>query len=261
MSLSDIALVTLVQAKNHLRINSAASLHVSAEFIGVGDGTDLTFDLDHTPIEGTLKLYVDNTLQVETINYSISTATITFVVAPSLNKGITANYDYAAGDDTFESYDDLELENLIAAATRIAEDSCGRVFIQREITETQMGNGTKIMKLYKQPVIEVSSINIDGVALSDWNERLSIGRVYHLSVWELYSEIIIVYTAGYGANRAAAQALVPEAVIAVLLIVANLFENRVDQVKQESVTGIGSVTYDVPSKAMKILDLLRVDLI
>jgi len=182
-------------------------------------------------------------------------------VAPSLNKGITANYDYAAGDDTFESYDDLELENLIAAATRIAEDSCGRVFIQREITETQMGNGTKIMKLYKQPVIEVSSINIDGVALSDWNERLSIGRVYHLSVWELYSEIIIVYTAGYGANRAAAQALVPEAVIAVLLIVANLFENRVDQVKQESVTGIGSVTYDVPSKAMKILDLLRVDLI
>ena len=325
MSLSDIALVDLTQAKSHLRIDEVSSLHVSAEFVGVGDGADVTFDLDHTPVEGSLKLYVNNVLQVETTNYSISTATITFVVAPPLNQGITANYDYAAVADTFESYDDLLLENLIAAATQKAEAFTGRAFIQRAITESHLGDGLTVLRLYRQPVVSITSVvrdvseavatgdgttvaftldetptassvkvYVDGVLqtlttdytisgatitfivapadetkiaatythtilpINEYTDWLSIGRLHRVSeVWTANRIFKIVYTAGYAATRAATQALIPDVVSAVLLILANLFENRVDLLKTEAITGIGSVTYDIPSQAKELLNPYR----
>ncbi len=259
MTLSITALVDVTQAKTYLRVDAAASLHVDAEFIGVGDGADKTFDLDHTPVSGSLRLYVDNVLQVETTDYSISGATVTFVVAPSLNDGLTANYDYAASADTFEAYDDDLLERLIAAATKKAEDYTGRVFLQRELVETHIGDAKQVLRLYKWPVVSVTSITIGGKALTTYTERLTIGRIYHTSVWPLDYEIVITYTAGYGDDRAATQPLVPSAVTAVLLILANLYENRVDQVKSENVAGVGSVTYDVPSQAKELLNPLRVN--
>ena len=329
MTLAATALVTLVQAKAHLRIDAAADLHVSAEFVGVGDAADVTFDLDNTPVEGTLRLYVDNVLQVETTDYSISGVTVTFVIAPPLNDGITANYDYAAGDDTFESYDDLLLENLIAAATKKAEDWTGRAFIQRTITEKHFGNGTKILKLYKQPVQSITSVvrdiseevgtgdgstvaftldetptalsvkvYVDGVlqtltanytiaaavitfvaapaddtkitakythtilAISEYTEWLDIGRLYSIDIWSAKRVFTVVYTTGYGATRAATQALIPDAVTAVLLMVAYLYENRTDMVHGESVSGVGSITYELPlyvdkSGAKQYLEAMR----
>ncbi len=323
MALSDIALVDLTTAKAHLRVDTAASLKISAEFVGVGAPPTVAFVLDHTPIEGSLRLYVDNVLQVEDTDFSIAVATVTFVVAPVINKGITANYDYAAGDDTFESYDDLLLENLIAAATKKAEEWTGRAFIQRAITEKHFGDGTKILKLYKQPVESITSVArdiseevgtgdgstvaftldetptalsvkvyVDGalqelttdytiaaavitfvaapadetkitakythtiLAISEYTEWLAIGRLQSIDVWTAKRIFTVVYTAGYGATRAATQALIPDAVAAVLLILANLFENRTDLVKSESVTGIGSVTYDIPSQAKDLLKSL-----
>lgn len=263
MSLSATALVDLIQAKNYLRVDAAASLHASAEFLGVGDGADKTFDLNNTPIEGSLKLYVNDVLQVETTNYSISTATITFVAAPTLNHGITASYDYAATEDTFEAYDDELLESLINAATKKAEDYTGRAFVQRAITETHIGDGTKIMKLYKMPIVaaEAIAITIDGVELTTWSERLSIGRLYHLAVWPWYSEVAVVYQAGYGADRAATQPLIPDAVVAVLIAVATWYENRMG-VKSQNISGIGSIDYGdpegLPEASKKKLDSLRV---
>lgn len=264
MSLSNTALVTLIQAKNFLRVDAAASLHVDAEYVGAGDaGGTVEFNLDHTPVEGSLKLYVNNVLQTETTHYSISTATITFVTAPPDGHPITASYDYAAGDKTFEAYDDDLLERLIEAATKKAEDWTGRAFVQREITETHIGDNKQVLKLYKQPIVadSISSITVGGVALTSWSERLSIGRLYHLIVWTLDAEIVVVYTAGYGADRAATQALIPNAVAAVLLILANLFENRTDQLKSESIAGLGSVTYDIPSQAKELLNPLRTNVL
>ena len=329
MALSDLAMATVAQAKAHLRIDSAAALHVSAEFVGVGDGADLTFDLDHTPIEGTLRLYVDNTLQVETTNFSISTATITFVAAPGLNKGITANYDYAAGDDTFESYDDLLLERLLAAATKRAEDYTGMAFVQGSVTEYHTGDGSDILRLYKAPVQSITSVvrqvseavatgdgatkiftlnetptasslslYVDGTIVTDpthydltgstitfgtaptdgakitgkythtllpvneYEEMLYINRLRCVDcVWEVDKIYKVVYTTGQAATREAAQVLFPDAVTAILLIVASLFENRTDEVKSIAEHEIGSVDYSMPSKAMKMLDLLRTDLI
>jgi len=259
MALSDASLVTLVQAKNYLRIDVAASLHVDAEFVGAGDagGTD-EFDLDHTPVEGSLKLYLENVLQVEPTHFSIAVATITFVTPPPDGDIITASYDYAAEANTFESYDDLELESLIAAATRKAEEHTGRVFIQREIIETHIGDGTKMLKLYKMPIVSTVAIaiTVDGVELESWSERLSIGRIYNLSVWEADSEIVVTYTAGYG-DRTATQGLIPDAVSAVLLILADLYENRGDKVDSINVSGVGATSYKLPSRAEELLRPLR----
>lgn len=264
MALSDTALVTLVQAKNYLRVDAAASLIVAAEYIGKGNGSAVEFTLDDTPVEGSLKLYVDNVLQVEDTDFGITGVTITFDIAPGVDEGITANYSYAAGANTFESYDDDLLEMLIEAATKQAEDYCGRDFVQREITETRIGDATQVLKLYKQPVTDVASISVAGEALTTWSERLSIGRVYHLVVWPRDYEIVVIYTAGYGTNRAATQALVPDAVAAVLKAVAAWYENRMG-VKSQGIAGIGSTDYGgiegLPEAAKKNLDSLRVNLL
>lgn len=266
MALSDNALVTLVQAKAHLRVDAAASLHVDAEFLGVGYDTTKVFDLDHIPVEGSLKLYVNDALQIEDTHFTISELTVTFETAPTVGHGITANYDYAAGANTFESYDDDLLENLIEAATKKAEDYTGRAFVQREIVETHIGDNTQVLKLYKQPVASVASITVGGDELTTFTERLTIGRIYHLVVWPLDYEVVVTYTAGYGAGRVATQALIPDAVVAVLLMVAYLYENRTDMVHGESISGVGSVTYELPlyiekSGAKQYLDALRVNVL
>lgn len=261
MTLSATALVDLIQAKNYLRVNAAASLHIAAEYVGMGNGEAVEFTLDNTPVEGSLQLYVDGTLQVEDTDFTISGATITFTTAPGNGLAITASYDTAAGDNTFEAYDDDLLERLIEAATKKAEDYTGRAFVQREITETHIGDNRQVLKLYRQPVVSVDSITVGGDALTSWTERLSIGRIYHLVVWPADYEVVVTYTAGYGANRAATQALIPDAVAAVLQIIANFFENRTDKVDSVNISGIGSTSYKLPSQAEELLNPLRVNIL
>lgn len=344
MSLNDTALVTLIQAKAHLRIDAAASLHVDAEYVGMGDNSETHFALDHVSVEGSLRLYVNGELQTETTHYSTEELVIIFVTAPANNLPITASYNYSAslgaadehehndflgtgdnsnkefdtlhtpidgrlklyvdadlqvlatdytisgttitfvtaphnkdivtavyfeavssGGSVFESYDDELLENLINAATKKAEDETGRAFIIRDITETHIGDNKQVLRLYKQPVVSITSVHV-GVDEPAYSERLTIGRLYHLVVWPLDYEIVVVYTAGYAETRAATQALVPDAVAAVLLMVAYLYENRVDMVHGESVTGLGSVTYELPlyidkSGAKQYLNALRVSVL
>jgi len=329
MTLSATALVTLVEAKNHLRIDAVASLHIDAEFLGVGDGSDKTFDLDNTPIEGSLILKVNDVLQVEDTDFTIATATITFTTAPTLNHGITASYDYAALADTFESYDDALLENLIEAATKRAEDYTGRAFIQRTVTEEHYGDGSAIIRLYKRPVVSITSVvrriseavgtgdgstvvftldetptndasvslYVDGslqtitthytlsgatvtfvsapaddtkitakythtiLAINEYTELLHQGRLQCLDLWTANRIYQVVYEAGYAASRAATQLLVPDAVAAVLLIVAFLFENRTDQVDNINISGIGNTSFKLPSQAEELLNPLRINLI
>lgn len=264
MSLNATALVTLVQAKAHLRVDAVASLRVPAEYVGKGTGSATAYSLDNTPIVGSVQLYVNGTLQEEGSenDYTISGADITFVTVPPSGHQITASYDKEASGNTFESFDDELLENLINAATKRAEDYTGRAFIQRAIAEeTHIGDNRQMLRLYKRPVVSVSAVSVGGTALTTYTKRLTIGRLYHPVVWPLDYEVIVAYVAGYAATRAATQALVPDAVVAVLLIVANLFENRTDQLKSESISGLGSVTYDIPSQAKALLDPLRVNLL
>jgi len=265
MALSDIALVTLIQAKAYLRVDASASLRIDAEYVGTGNAVNATFALDYVSIEGSLKLYVDNELQVETDDYTIvlSTKTITFVAAsiPGAGKIVTASYDKASSDNTFEGYDDDLLETLINAATKKAEDHTGRAFIQREITETHIGDSRQFLELYKRPVVDISSVTIDD-EVTDYAERLSIGRIYHTDVWPEDYEIVVVYQAGYAATRAATQALIPDAVVAVLGAVAVWYENRMG-IKSQNIAGVGSIDYGdlegLPEASKKKLESLRVN--
>ena len=333
MALNDLALVDLTQAKAYLRVDAAASLHIDAEYVGTGSAPgepavpNPTFTLDNTPIVGSLKVYVDSVLQTEGTHYTYSVATITFVTAhiPEVGEIVTAAYDTVAGENTFESYDDELLERLIEAATKKAEDYTGRAFVQGQLTEKHIGDGTTILQLYRQPAVSITSIDryhaervgtgdgetvefkldytpvtgsvvlyVDGVLqvlatdytisgatitfliaptdearitanynteVSDFIEWLNIGRLKRETPWVLGYTYKVIYTAGYGVDRAATQLLIPDAMAAVLLILANLFENRTDLLKSESITGIGSVTYDIPSQAQELLNPLRVDVL
>ncbi len=320
MALSDTALVTLIQAKNYIRLDAANSLIAYAESVGEGDGSDTTFSLDNTPIDGSLRLYVNNVLQVETTDYAISGGDITFVTAPGNGLQITANYEYTASSNTFEEYDDDELADLINAATKIAENYSGRAFIQRTVTESHEGDNERTLRLFEQPVDSITSVvrdvsetksdgdgstvaytlseaptsgsvkvYVDGVEqtlttdytisgsvvtfvsapasgekiamtythtiikISEYTEQLKQGKI--IGAWKWARGIIytIVYTAGEASTRAASQTLVPNAVAAVLLIVADLYESRGDRVTNESITGIDSKTYQLSSRAERLL--------
>ncbi len=158
MSLSDTALITLNQAKQFLKIEPSATVHVDAEYIGAGDGAETHFALDNTPLEGTLKLYLNNSLLTENTHYTISGANITFVVYPPVGQAITASYDYAAVADSFESYEDELLEHLINAATKKVEDYTGKAFINRTVTDTLSGGGD-YLRLTRRPVVSIASVS------------------------------------------------------------------------------------------------------
>ena len=322
MSLAATALITLVQAKEYLKVNAASDLQIFAEGVGTGDGNDKTFSLDNTPIGGSLKLYVNDSLQTETTHYSISGADITFVTAPTNGHLITASYAKTASSNTFESYEDDEVETLIEAATKIAEDYSDRAFIQRTVTEYHQGNGERILRLFKSPVASITSvvqavsqplsdgdgsttaftlsleptsgsvkIYIDAViqtittdytvsgsvvtfnsapssgakitvtythtilAISEYEAQLSKGKI--IGAWHRGFIYTVVYTAGEAATRTATQALVPDAVAAVMLILADLFENRGDTIDSVNITGIGSTSYKLPCRAARILFRLK----
>ena len=252
MSLSDVALVSLTQAKNFLRVSPNFSLHVDAEYVGVGDGEIKVFTLDNSPVEGSLKLYVNNVLQT---NYTLSGTTVTFAEPPADDAVITASYDKPTTGTLAD--DDELIEKLIETATRIAEEYTGRAFVQRDITETHLGDGTQILKLYKLPIISIDTITIDDEELTTYSQRLAIGRIYHPYAWPVNSEIVVTYKAGYG-DLETTQASVPNAVTAVLLIVTDLYENRGDKVDSLNIAGLGSVSYKAPSRALELLDTLRV---
>lgn len=274
MTLSATALITLPQAKNFIRKDAASSLQIYAEYVGTGNGSNKTFTLDNTPVSGSLKLYVGGTLQVETTNYSLSTATITMVTAPGNGVIVTAAYDYAASANTFEAYDDDLLDTLINAATKKCEDYCRRAFVQRSITENRIGDGHSYLYLNKKPVSTLTSITLDGTSLTeDTDFTLYKEEGYLLKpagvtgIWCDYPsacgwtkgyKIVVTYTAGYGATVAATQALVPDATAAVMVAVANWFENRLG-IKSEAISGIGSQTYDIgelPEQSKKLLSSL-----
>lgn len=319
MSLIDTALLTIPQAKAYLKVDASASLKIEAEYVGMGDGVTKIFGLDWTPITGSLKLYNNGILQTELTHWTISDKTITFITAPTLNHPITASYDKAASPNTFESYDDSLLEQMLNTATDIVERVSWRAFIKRTVTEVQVGDGEDELFLKCYPVDSITSVSdkrviaqtgdgstkafdlgsipksltvyvdgilktittdytlsgqiitfiiapVDGAKLifrfevgldlvSDYGERLQKGRLY--GSWLKNYEYVIVYTAGDCTALANVQSLYPEAIEACLLILADLFENRGDTVDSVNISGLGSTSYKLPSRAEKLLSSLK----
>ncbi len=159
-----------------------------------------------------------------------------------------------------DSADDESIMRLIEAATKTAEDHAGKTFVQKEVTENRVGNGDRLLSLHWQPIVSVTSVELDGVAQTkdvDYIELLDMGWLKRGSGWTKDKAIVVVYTAGYGVTRAATQVLIPDVVTAVLLILADLYENRGDTVDSINISGLGSTSYKLPSRAEKILSKLK----
>lgn len=160
--------------------------------------------------------------------------------------------------------DDSLIELLIETATKKTADYCNSQWIMREFEETHIGDGKTKLYLYRQPVISVESVTVDGEAYTDYTERLSGGYLW--GSWAKDTEIIVTYTAGYieWDSSADINTVIPEACLAVLDCVAEWYNNRIG-IKTESVSGIGQVTYndeyDLPQSAKAKLSGLRKSLL
>jgi len=86
---------------------------ITAEAVGTGDGSDLTFDLDHTPINGTLVVKLDG---ATTTDYTLVGTTITFNTAPALNVAITADYRYTCSITA-----DYTVDGIHKTSTRVID--------------------------------------------------------------------------------------------------------------------------------------------
>lgn len=156
--------------------------------------------------------------------------------------------------------DDELIELLIETATKKTADYCNSQWVMREFVETHIGDGRTKLYLYKQPVAEIDSVIIDGVVYADYTERLSGG--YLIGSWVKEAEIIVTYTAGYieWDSSADINTVIPEACLAVLDCVADWYNNRMG-LKAESVSGLGSVTYndefELPQSVKAKLSSLR----
>lgn len=160
--------------------------------------------------------------------------------------------------------DDSLIELLIETATKKTADYCNSQWIMREFEEVHIGDGKTKLYLYRQPVISVESVTVDGEAYTDYTERLSGGYLW--GSWAKDTEIIVTYTAGYieWDSSADINTVIPEACLAVLDCVAEWYNNRIG-IKTELVSGIGQVTYndeyDLPQSAKAKLSGLRKSLL
>lgn len=75
---------------NNIHLETPPGL-VSNEAIGSGDGSQTTFNLQHTPISGSLVVNIDG---VPMSDYTVDGLSLQFIAAPGLGSIITADYRY-----------------------------------------------------------------------------------------------------------------------------------------------------------------------
>lgn len=123
----------------------------------------------------------------------------------------------ALNDTEVDASDDSEIENYVAAVSRFLDWMYGPI-VQRSVTESHDG-GRSCIVLAQRPVSSVTSVTVDGVALSasDWHAERSSddrsllsGEISRMSgtsrggVFEFgVDNVDVVYTAGRFADRAA----------------------------------------------------------
>ena len=121
------------------------------------------------------------------------TATDPAMVAAISLRQVKAHLNITAQDQ------DEELRSVIADVASIAESYTGRVFGRRTIVDTLTGDGMAYLLLSACPVLAVSSVTVDGVALADDDYRLnpSSGTLKRTAGWADGAEIVVTYLAGY----------------------------------------------------------------
>lgn len=156
--------------------------------------------------------------------------------------------------------DDTLISNLITAARQLAERYTNRAFITQvwELVEDHAPDGP----LYtpKPPLVSVDAVKVTAEngtettvpASSYWVDK-SIGRLVRANgyTWPThrgFASFIIRFTAGYGASGSAVPAPIRQAL---LMTIANLYENRTDVVT-------GTIATELPTNSKTLLDPYRI---
>ena len=143
------------------------------------------------------------------------------------------------GDDN-----DKTIEILINSATRRTEDYCATLWYQREVTEYHIGDGRSIMYLYRNPLVSISKVSVNGEDISPDGYGIKYASGTLTRFWARGDVIVVTYTAGFVAPGGDPDIEIPQAVSGVLMCVASWY-NNLTGATSESITGIGQVEYGV----------------
>ena len=103
--------------------------------------------------------------------------------------------------------DDARLVPACDAASEELERQTGCVFVTRTVTETRNGDNRSVLKLRARPPVAVTSLTIGGsvVPASSYSLDPDLGLLW-LTTGAFpagFGNVVVVYTAGYGAQDAA----------------------------------------------------------
>lgn len=153
-----------------------------------------------------------------------------------------------------DTVDDTLLAKIISRASNAVVGYCGREFAKQTYTETLKGDGTPFLRLSRIPIVSITSVSYQGVAVSasDYvvNEPEQ-GVVTNLNSYWQYTgykyEYSVVYVAGYVLPSFATGTvdLPPDIEQAVLEVAKIMWFSRKDDlsVTQETVPEVYSVSY------------------
>ena len=263
--------------REYLRVQlSAEGTLAESEYIGMGDGLVDTFVLDHTPVlAGTLRLRVAGALQTEGAaeDYTIvlATSTITFNAGsiPAIGAPVTGSYYWGAdpigADDTTlaslllaakqaaDRYLNNPLEEVIPQITvaspapgeRVAIDgSAFTAAVATDITQRQFKvcltdtlTADELCLCINSPV---TGYGIAGVTATNTLGVVKLtkrsGRVEKIVASGVYASLPV--------EEVRTEEAIPEPIASwVLQRVARGYERRVEGLKAEGVTGLGTVDW------------------
>lgn len=106
------------------------------------------------------------------------------VVTPAQETDLTTLLAVKAMLGLTDADDDALLIGLIARASSAISVECRRVFGRETVTETLDGSGTRLLGLSRYPVVSVSAVTEDDVAITDYSiEDADAGALYRAVGW------------------------------------------------------------------------------
>ena len=157
--------------------------------------------------------------------------------------------------------DDALLTRLVTAASQFIQTWLGRTIAATSYTETRNGQGGTRLFLRNRPVVSVSSVTVDGVAVAPSSGPGQPGYLFDDNSVYLtgaaftrgQQNVAVAYTAGYAATP-------PELEQACVALVALRYKER-DRIGQASKNLAGEVVSfaqkDMPADVQTLLDQYR----
>lgn len=143
---------------------------------------------------------------------------------------------------------DTFLQTQIDIVSEAIENYCRRKFAQATYTQTFYSNDyplSSVMELLIYPVISITSVIQDDVAITDYRLQKDIGRLISPTGWFVGEETVVIYSAGF--------ATIPETIKSVVYsVVEERYNKKVSgvglnfgsDVQRVSIPGTISIDFD-----------------